>query len=204
VPVLPSSSAQCSLHRKLPRTRQCAELIKRTSLHILDSSLSLLLTLATSALAYPTTRSFAMVLLQTAPPPSSAQMQSLRQSLRSISDDRRILGIGSTRVWMIDSTSSEPASSKSRSNSIANTVSIDESPPSSPDQSSFRRKSSTNGSMMGSTKLSVSVVVHVNDNVGDGDILEVTRYVWNRVSAAVGEGEVGIAVKRGWEGMEVS
>jgi hypothetical protein len=109
---------------------------------------------------------------------------------------------------MIDSTSSEPASnsssSKSRSNSIANTVSIDESPPSSPDHSSFRRKSSTGGSMMGNTKLSVSVVVHVNDNVGDGDILDVTKYVWNRVSAAVGEGEVGIAVKRGWEGMEVS
>jgi hypothetical protein len=107
---------------------------------------------------------------------------------------------------MIDSTSSEPASniSKSRSNSIANTVSIDESPPSSPDQSSFKRKVSTGGSMMGNTKLSVSVVVHVNDNVGDGDILDVTKYVWNRVSAAVGEGEVGIAVKRGWEGMEVS
>jgi hypothetical protein len=108
---------------------------------------------------------------------------------------------------MIDSTSSEPASniSKSRSNSIANTISIDESPPSSPDHSSFRRKSSTNGgSMMGNTKLSVSVIVHVNDNVGDGDILDITKYVWNRVSAAVGEGEVGIAVKRGWEGMEVS
>lgn len=58
--------------------------------------------------------------------------------------------------------------------------------------------------MMGNTKLSVSVVVHVNDNVGDGDILDVTKYVWNRVTAAVGEGEVGIAVKRGWEGMEVS
>lgn len=111
---------------------------------------------------------------------------------------------------MIDSTSSEPAShtnpSKSRSNSIANTVSIDDSPPSSPDasSSSFKRKSSVGDSMMGNTKLSVSVVVHVNDNVGDGDILDVTKYVWNRVTAAVGEGEVGIAVKRGWEGMEVS
>ena len=50
----------------------------------------------------------------------------------------------------------------------------------------------------------MSVVVHVNDNVGDGDILDVTKYVWNRVTAAVGEGEVGVAVKRGWEGMEVS
>jgi hypothetical protein len=58
--------------------------------------------------------------------------------------------------------------------------------------------------MMGHTKLSVSVVVHVNDNVGDKDVLDVTRFVWNRVSAAVGEGEVSIAVKRGWEGMEIS
>jgi hypothetical protein len=50
----------------------------------------------------------------------------------------------------------------------------------------------------------VSVVVHVNDNVADRDVLDVTKYVWNRVSAAVGEGEVTVAVKRGWEGMEVS
>jgi hypothetical protein len=104
---------------------------------------------------------------------------------------------------MIDSTSSESFPPKSRSDSIANTVSIDESPPSSPDSSMFRRKSSTTDPI-GQTKLSVSVVVHVNDNVGDRDILDVTKYVWNRVSAAVGEGEVGIAVKRGWEGMEVS
>jgi len=105
---------------------------------------------------------------------------------------------------MIDSTS-EPISdpiSKSRSDSIANTVSIDDSPPSSPEMTAFRRKSTSDST--GHTKLSVSVVVHVNDNVGDGDILDVTKYVWNRVSAAVGEGEVGIAVKRGWEGMEVS
>lgn len=154
-----------------------------------------------------------MVLLQTAPSPHSAQMLSLRQSLRSISDDRRILGVGSTRVWMIDSTSSEPLSnsnsnlnSKSSSDLIANAILIHESPPSSPDQSSLRRKSSVSGSENGNgtTQLSVSVVVHVNDDVGDGDILDVTKYVWGRVSAAVGEGEVGIAVKRGWEGMEVS
>jgi hypothetical protein len=172
--------------------------IVRPSLHILDSSLSLLLTLATSALAYPTTRSFAMVLLQTAPPPTSSQMLSLRQSLRSISDDRRILGIGSTRVWMISSASTpEPT--------ILNSSKTD-SVPSSPDHTSFpRRKSSTTDTTGPTyTKLSVSVVVHVNDNVADKDCLDVTKYVWNRVSAAVGEGEVTISVKRGWEGMEVS
>jgi hypothetical protein len=108
---------------------------------------------------------------------------------------------------MVASTASTPISDpipKSRSNSVTNTYSID-SPPSSPDISSFPRKRSLSGdSMMGHTKLSVSVVVHVNDNVGDKDVLDVTRFVWNRVSAAVGEGEVSIAVKRGWEGMEVS
>jgi len=107
---------------------------------------------------------------------------------------------------MIASTASTPDSvPKSRSNSINNTYTIDNSPPSSPDISSFPRKRSLSAdSMMGHTKLSVSVVVHVNDNVGDKDVLDVTRFVWNRVSGAVGEGEVTIAVKRGWEGMEVS
>jgi len=79
----------------------------------------------------------------------------------------------------------------------------DDSAPSSPDAPSFPRRDSGGGAG-GNTKLSVSVVVHVNDNVGDGDLLDVTKYVWNRVSAAVGEGEVSVAVKRGWEGMEVS
>jgi hypothetical protein len=111
---------------------------------------------------------------------------------------------------MVASTASTPTSDpipKSRSNSVTNTYSIDDSPPLSPDISSFPRKRSLSAdstSMMGHTKLSVSVIVHVNDNVGDKDVLDVTRFVWNRVSAAVGEGEVSIAVKRGWEGMEVS
>jgi hypothetical protein len=86
--------------------------------------------------------------------------------------------------------------------------------PSSPDHPSFPRRKSSTVDITGHThtdthththtKLSVSVVVHVNDNVADKDCLDVTKYVWNRVSAAVGEGEVTISVKRGWEGMEVS
>lgn len=81
--------------------------------------------------------------------------------------------------------------------------------PASPVAPSFssRRKSSlpeTSDKDTGNTRLSVSVVVHVNENVGDRDVLDVTKYVWNRVSAAVGEGEVVVSVKRGWEGMETT
>lgn len=86
-------------------------------------------------------------------------------------------------------------------------ASVDTAPsvPPSPETSSFpsdRRRSSTAPKDVGNTRLSVTVTVHVNDNVADRDVLDVTKYVWNRVSAAVGEGEVSIAVKRGWDGME--
>lgn len=102
-----------------------------------------------------------------------------------------------------DSTSSRhPLNRTNRSDSV---VSLnDDSAPSSPDAPSFPRRDSGKQDADGNTKLSVSVVVHVNDNVGDQDVLDVTKYVWNRVSAAVGEGEVSVAVKRGWEGMDVS
>lgn len=108
------------------------------------------------------------------------------------------------------SDSSDPKQDPKHKRSDVGDTSLSHSVPSSPSARSFARRKNSTASVLtgakdaGNTRLSVSVVVHVNDNVGDGDVLDVTKYVWNRVSAAVGEGEVSVAIKRGWEGMETS
>lgn len=112
--------------------------------------------------------------------------------------------IASTGCDSSDPNRNHRGSSNKRSDSVDTSPSA---PPSPVAPSFSRRKSSTTSVLTterdtGNTRLSVSVIVHVNDSAGDRDVLDVTKYVWNRVSAAVGEGEVSVAVKRGWEGLE--
>lgn len=59
-----------------------------------------------------------------------------------------------------------------------------------------------------STPLVVSLTVHVHPDTSDRDVLEVTKNAWVKVNGAVGtkrkglgEGEVSVGVKRGWEGV---
>jgi hypothetical protein len=61
----------------------------------------------------------------------------------------------------------------------------------------------------GGTPLVVSVNVHVHPDASDRDVLEVTKYTWTKVSGAagvggkgrMGEGEVTVSIKRGWDGV---
>ncbi|OCF34448.1 hypothetical protein I316_03962 [Kwoniella heveanensis BCC8398] len=76
-------------------------LVPPSALHSLDSFISLVLTILTSALSYPPTVAFAHVLLQTAPPAYQSQMLSLRRALKEIKEDRRIVGLGTMRCWTI-------------------------------------------------------------------------------------------------------
>lgn len=76
----------------------------------LDSAVSLILTLLTSALAWPPTAAFAQVLLQTAPPAASLQMKDLRRALRDVADDRRVLGLGTFRCWAVNAGKPAPES----------------------------------------------------------------------------------------------
>ncbi|WRT70500.1 uncharacterized protein IL334_007498 [Kwoniella shivajii] len=76
-------------------------IVPPSALHSLDSFISLILTILTCALSYPPTVAFAHVLLQTAPASTQTQMTSLRKAIKDIKDDRRVLGLGTMRCWMI-------------------------------------------------------------------------------------------------------
>lgn len=230
----------------------------RSSLHTLDSSLSLLLTILAASLAYPTTKTFAGVLLQTAPTPTRPELLNLRRAIKDLKDDRRVLGIGLTRVWAVGACSASSTASRSRllddvvpggngHDRRDSTWSIMSSPPETPSgdttpvngtgfdavnhtyPSLFSKRQSNgdagrrdvtststgastekqnggngmvNGRALG-TKLVVTLNVHVDEGVSERDILDVTKEVWKRVSAASEGGEVCVGVKRGWEGLEI-
>ncbi len=59
-----------------------------------DNLAALLLTLLTIALSLPPTKTFGLVLLQTAPAPASSQMRSIRRALKDLNGDRRVLHVG--------------------------------------------------------------------------------------------------------------
>lgn len=187
----------------------------RTSYHTLDSSLSLLLTILTIALSYPSTLAFGHVLLQTAPPASSSQMKSLRRSIKDISSDNRVLGVGTLRCWSIGATTPLPDYTPSTptfglysgTNSPAPSVPssprtpFSPSPNDSPTRPPFSTSSSIHPSLYPSrhdaskegpdTPLVVSLIVHVHPDTSDKDVLEVTKTVWTKLSSAVNGGSRG-------------
>ena len=193
----------------------------RTSLHSLDSALSLLLTVLTSALAYPPTLAFGHVLLQTAPPATNSQIKLLRRAMKDVTGDSRVLGVGTLRCWSIGATnppvepsfSSNPASAPGSAPSSPRVSSISSfSPVASPTRLDFSSQTPLFGLAKGSdapnTPLVVSLIVHVHPDASDRDVLDVTKQVWTKVNAAVGQrgarqkdgGEITISVKRGWDG----
>ncbi|KAK1922885.1 hypothetical protein DB88DRAFT_541095 [Papiliotrema laurentii] len=183
-----------------------------------DSALSLLLTVVTSALAYPPTLAFGHVLLQTAPQASAAQMVSLRKALKDVGADPRVLGVGTVRCWSIGATTPSddaPTGSSWWSMSPSNSTSssprsalFGDSPAASPTRSVFSNRQTDPGTAK--IPLVVSLMVHVHPDASDRDILDVTKYAWVKVSDAVGlrskgglgEGEVSVGVCRGWDGVE--
>lgn len=58
-----------------------------------------------------------------------------------------------------------------------------------------------------SAPLVVTLTVHIDSDLGDQEVLDVTKMAWSRVHQVVGKGggeggEVGVSVKRGWDGVE--
>ncbi|ORY35889.1 hypothetical protein BCR39DRAFT_592170 [Naematelia encephala] len=205
-------------------------LVPPDSLHGLDSTLSLVLTLLTISLSYPPARAFGLVLLQTAPPASQSQMASLQRVLKEIREDRRVLGIGRTRCWAItnghrelEHISNAPTPSSLPASPASPTIRprTFSAPSSAALHDAFRRASysyTSGDERQGDVPLVVTLEVHVSEDLSDREVMEVTRYVWSKVSGAVrvksgstggnsqtgiSEGEVSVAAKRGWAGMEV-
>ncbi|OXG54445.1 hypothetical protein J010_00826 [Cryptococcus neoformans] len=190
-------------------------IVPPSSLHSLDALISLLLTLFTSSLSYPPTIFFAHILLQTAPPSSTPQMIGLKRALREIKEDRRVLGLGTVRCWAVsvgkggwNEFENHGQSSASRQGSIASSPVV--TPRGSTEFPPF--PASTFSSLLKdkeepSAPLVVTLTVHVDSDLGDQEVLDVTKMAWSRVHQVVGKGggergEVGISVKKGWEGVE--
>ncbi|EIW69877.1 hypothetical protein TREMEDRAFT_68343 [Tremella mesenterica DSM 1558] len=199
--------------------------VPQSNIHSLDSSLALFLAILTAALSYPLTITFGHILLQTAPLSSSAQMVALRQSLREISDDRRVLALGTMRCWQISAglRSSEILKQSQRHDDTYQSASRRGSVEGlSSGQMSPTRKTSSSRFSIESKELGiggvggfggkdeggpvvVTLIVHVQEDVSDRDMLEVTKMAWRKVTYAVGEGrgaggEVSIQIRRGWQG----
>lgn len=190
----------------------------RSAFTSLDSALSLLLTVLTSALAYPPTLAFGHVLLQTAPPASAPQMKLIRRALKDVGADTRVLGVDTVRCWSIGATTAQEDSQHYTSTSAPNsapssprTPQFGFSPTVSPTRNDFFSPPSLTGRGKDGaegTPLVVSVNVHVHPDASDRDVLELTKYAWTKVSGAagvggkgrLGEGEVTISIKRGWDG----
>ncbi|OWZ58188.1 hypothetical protein C368_01363 [Cryptococcus neoformans 125.91] len=190
-------------------------IVPPSSLHSLDALISLLLTLFTSSLSYPPTIFFAHILLQTAPPSSTPQMIGLKRALREIKEDRRVLGLGIVRCWAVsvgkggwNEFENHGQSSASRQGSIASSPVV--TPRGSTEFPPF--PASTFSSLLKdkeepSAPLVVTLTVHVDSDLGDQEVLDVTKMAWSRVHQVVGKGggergEVGVSVKKGWEGVE--
>ena len=190
-----------------------------SSLHALDSALSLLLTVLTASLSHPPTLAYAQVLLQTAPASSHPQMRSLRRTLKEITFDHRVLGLGTLRCWCINPSLVHadpivPSSTHTPCGSIQSSPEMTGagySPSTSPTHADFSPiHPSTYPTpfgleLGGDTSLVVTLMVHVHSDVSDKDVLDITKTVWGKVNEAVrigtGGGEVSIGVRRGWDGM---
>lgn len=207
------------LHEWVPDASNEPPADVRSAFTSLDSALSLLLTVLTSALAYPPTLAFGHVLLQTAPPASTSQMKLIRRALKDVGSDSRVLGVGTVRCWSIGAATPledpQPYTSTSAPNSAPSsprTPQLGLSPSVSPtrqDVFSPPPLTALSKDGGGGTPLVVSVNVHVHPDASDRDVLEVTKYTWTKVSGAagvggkgrMGEGEVTVSIKRGWDGV---
>lgn len=159
----------------------------------------MVLTVLTASLAYPPTVAYAHVLLQTAPPSSSPQMKALRRALEEVAADKRVLGIGTTRVWAINAGKTEreevpppPTAPPSRrgSDSTPSTATFDD------------VKLDLKPTMAHQVPLVVTLVVHVHPESSERDIFEVTRLAWTDINDAVNsnrDSEVTVDVRRGWD-----
>lgn len=164
-------------------------IVPPASLHSLDALISLLLTLFTSSLSYPPTIFFAHILLQTAPPSSTPQMIGLKRALREIKGDRRVLGLGTVRCWAVsvgkggwNEFENHGQSNASRQGSIASSPVV--TPRASTEFPSF--PASTFSSLLKdkeepSAPLVVTLTVHVDSDLGDQEVLDVTKMAWSRV-----------------------
>lgn len=131
-------------------------------------------------------------------------MKALRSALQDVAADKRVLGLGTLRVWAINAGKTEkeeapfvPSAPPSRRASISTP---------SPSTAAFTDikvdLDADKSAMAQHVPLVVTLVVHVHPESSDRDIFDVTRLAWNDINGAVNtdrDSEVTIDVRRGWD-----
>ncbi|KAF8064852.1 hypothetical protein FPV67DRAFT_1419729 [Lyophyllum atratum] len=141
-----------------------------------DLLLAGLITVVTFNLAYRACTVLGSVLLMTAPARGAkgGRMEAFLRAMREVERHPQVLHLPAPHMWQL-----APASSSSS--------------PSSPPSSS-----SSNGKG-GGAALVVTLELHVRQDLGDGEVLELTRWAWEKCAAALDGGGRG-----GGGGMEVT
>lgn len=128
-------------------------------------------------------------------------MKALRSALQDVAADKRVLGLGTLRVWAINAGKTEretpfvPSAPPSRRASISTA---------SPSTAAFTdiKTELDDAAVAQHVPLVVTLVVHVHPESSDRDIYDVTRLAWNDINGAVNgsrDSEVTIDVRRGWD-----
>lgn len=132
-------------------------------------------------------------------------MKALRRALQDVAADKRVLGLGTLRVWAINAGKTERddtpfirSTPPSRRGSISTP---------SPSTAAFTDLKvdldmDNKSAMSHHVPLVVTLVVHVHPESSDRDIFDVTRLAWNDINGAVNtnrDSEVTIDVRRGWD-----
>ncbi|CDZ97417.1 Putative Zn2 transporter MSC2 (cation diffusion facilitator superfamily) [Phaffia rhodozyma] len=180
------------------------------SLANLDKTVAVLETVLTFVVSYPASIAFGKVLLQTAPPERSVQMIALDRSLREVEGHPLVVHLAPPRIWRLvhHHASSVLPSSKQTSQESTSGSGLNSSS-SSRRINSFRPANSAIGLNTGANAnaamsasaclLIVTLVVHVRDGATDSDILEVTKFAYDKCATAVGAPRLGRSIQQSGE-----
>ncbi|KAJ7286177.1 hypothetical protein C8J57DRAFT_1663986 [Mycena rebaudengoi] len=139
-----------------------------------DLALAAAASFATSAVAYRASAVLGAVLLQTAPPRGlpAGRMEAFLRAMREVERHPQVLHLPAPHIWQLT-----PGAAKEE-----------------------KRHDAADGAG-GKDALVVTLELHVRADMGDDDVLALTRWAWERCSAALGrareETEVTVGVVRG-------
>ncbi|GLB39521.1 hypothetical protein LshimejAT787_0700310 [Lyophyllum shimeji] len=152
-----------------------------------DLLLAALITVATFSLAYGACKVLGTVLLQTAPPRGAAggRMEAFLRAMREVERHPQVLHLPAPHIWQL--TPAPAADSVSPSSSSSSSYSH---------TANGNATAKSRGLGLGES-LVVTLELHVRHDLGDEDVLGLTRWAWEKCAAALGGGGGGGGGGRG-------
>lgn len=134
-------------------------------------------------------------------------MKALRRALQDVAADKRVIGLGTLRVWAINAGRTEKDDTpQTLSAPPSRRASISTPSPSTAAFTDVKMDFSLEKTALAQhVPLVVTLVVHVHPESSDRDIFDVTRMAWNDINGAVNrnrDSTVTVDVRRGWDGAE--